>query len=129
MRYRALSDLVAEADRLPSWPWLLAVTGAILCVVAVVALVSQLLDIDVLRWLLGVLAAVLRAVLDVLGYLIGWAGAGLFRALQWFLGVFHLPAPHLELKPPSGDASPGGRAALPEGRAGIDLEAAPDGGR
>ena len=58
MRYRALTDLVAEADRLPSWPWLLAVTGAVLCVVAGAALVNQLLDIDALRWLLGALAGV-----------------------------------------------------------------------
>ena len=102
MRYRALSDLVAEADRLPSWPWLLAVTGAVLCVVAVAALVNQLLGMDVLRWLLGVLAAVLSVVLDALAYVIGWAGAGLVRALQWLLGLIHVRAPHLELEPPSG---------------------------
>ena len=102
MRYLALTDLVAEADRLPSWPWLLAVTGAALCVVAVAALVSQLLDIDVLRWLLGALAGVLAAALDAIAYALAWAGAGLIRALQWLLDLIHVRAPHLELEPPSG---------------------------
>ena len=102
MRYLALTDLVAEADRLPSWPWLLAVTGAVLCIVAVAALVSQLLDIDVLRWLLGALAGVLAAALDAIVYALAWAGAGLIRALQWLLDLIHVRAPHLELEPPSG---------------------------
>jgi hypothetical protein len=102
MRYRALSDLVAEADRLPSWPWLLAVTGVVLCIVAVAALVNQLLDIDVLRWLFGALAGVLSAALDAIAYALAWAGAGLVRVLQWLLGLIHVRAPHLELEPPSG---------------------------
>ena len=130
MRYLALTDLVAEADRLPSWPWLLAVTGAVLCVVAVAALVSQLLDIDVLRWLLGALAGVLAAALDAIAYALAWAGAGLIRALQWLLGLIHVRAPHLELEPPSGTRV---KVVVPpyrEGRARVvDHEAGPDGGR
>ena len=129
MRYLALTDLVAEADRLPSWPWLLAVTGAVLCVVAVAALVSQLLDIDVLRWLLGALAGVLAAALDAIAYALAWAGAGLIRALQWLLGLIHVRAPHLELEPPSG--TPGKVVVPPYRKAapGSSHEAGADGGR
>ncbi len=100
VRYRSLTDLVAPSDRLPSWPWLLAVTGAILCVVAIAALLGQLLDVDVLRWMLSAVAAMLSAALDAIAYVIGWVGAGLVRALGWVLGLFHVRAPHLELKPP-----------------------------
>jgi Domain of unknown function (DUF4129) len=100
MRYRWLTDLVAASDRLPSWPWLLAVTGAILCVVAIAALLSQLMDVDLLRWLLGAAAAVLSTALDAIIYAVGWAGAGLARALGWVLSLFHVRAPHLDLKPP-----------------------------
>ena len=114
MRYLALTDLVAEADRLPSWPWLLAVTGAALCVVVIAALVNQLLGMDVLRWLLGVLAALLSVVLDALAYIIGWAGAGLVRALQWLLGLIHVRAPQLDFEPPSGTP---GKLVVPPYRA------------
>ncbi len=110
VRYRALTDLVAAADRLPSWPWLLAVTGVILSAVAVAALLGQLLDIHLLRWVLDVLGAVLSAVFGIIAYAIGWAGAGLLRALQWTLGLLHVRAPHLELKPPP---APRVRVAVP----------------
>jgi uncharacterized membrane protein len=100
MRYRSLTDLVAATDRLPSWPWLLAVTGAILCVVAIAALLGQLLDVDILRWLLSAAAAVLSATLDAIIYAVGWAGAALARALGWVLSLLHVRAPRLELKPP-----------------------------
>jgi uncharacterized membrane protein YciS (DUF1049 family) len=100
MRYRSLTDLVAASDRLPSWPWLLAVTGALLCVVAIAALLGQLLDVDVLRWLLGAVAAVLSTALDATIYAVGWAGTWLVRALGWLLSLVHVRAPHLDLKPP-----------------------------
>jgi hypothetical protein len=100
MRYRSLTDLVAATDRLPSWPWLLAVTGAILCVVAIAALLGQLLNVEVLRWLLRAAAAVLAMTLDAILYAVGWAGAELGRALGWVLSLIHVRAPHLDLKPP-----------------------------
>ena len=100
MRYRSLTELVAASDRLPSWPWLVAVTGAILCVVAMAALLGQLLSVDILRWLLSAAAAALSTALDAIIYAVGWAGAGLARALGWVLGLFHVRAPHLDLKPP-----------------------------
>jgi hypothetical protein len=100
MRYRSLTELVAASDRLPSWPWLLAVTGAILCVVAIAALLGQLIDVDVLRWLLGAAAAVLSTALDAIIYAVGWVGTGLARALGWVLALFHVRAPHLDLKSP-----------------------------
>ena len=101
MRYRSLTDLVTATDRLPSWPWLLAVTGAILCVVAIAAFLGQLLDVDILRWLLSAAAAMLSTTLDAIIYAVGWAGAGLARALGWVLSLIHVRAPQLELKPPS----------------------------
>ena len=101
MRYRSLTELVAATDRLPPWSWLLAVSGAILCVVAIAAFLGQLLDVEILRWLLGAAAAVLSTTLDAIIYAVGWAGAGLARALGWVLGLIHVRAPHLELKPPS----------------------------
>ena len=76
MRYRSLTELVAATDRPPPWSWLLAVSGAILCVVAIAAFLGQLLDIDVLRWLLGAAAAVLSTTLDAIIYAVGWAGRG-----------------------------------------------------
>jgi hypothetical protein len=100
MRYRALTDLVASADRLPPWPWFLVVTGVVVAVVAVAALLGQLLDLQVLRWVLDLVAALLSAALDAVGWVVAWAGMGLLRALEWLLGLLHLPAPHLELKPP-----------------------------
>ena len=103
MRYLALTDLVAEADRLPSWPWLLAVTGAV--------------AVRRRRRRAG------RASCSTSTCCAGcsvrspgsspppstrsrtplaWAGAGLIRALQWLLDLIHVRAPHLELEPPSG---------------------------
>ena len=55
----------------------LAVAGVVLGVIAVGALLSQVLDVDLVRWVLGVLAGLLRYALDGVAYLIGWAGAGL----------------------------------------------------
>jgi hypothetical protein len=101
VRYLALTDVVADADRLPAVPWLLAITGAVVAMVAISALASQLLTVDVLRWLLGVAGTVLRDALDVLAWLIGWAGAGLLRALDWLLGIFHVNGPDVDWTPPS----------------------------
>lgn len=106
VRYRALTDLVDPAERLPAWPWLLAVVGALLGVIAIGALLSQVLGADVLLWALGVLASVLRYALDGVAYLIGTAGAGLLRGISWLLSVLHVHArdpadlPHLAARPP-----------------------------
>ena len=54
----------------------------------------------ILRWLLSVAAAVLSTTLDAIIYAVGWAGAGLARALGWVLSLIHVRAPRLELKPP-----------------------------
>jgi len=93
VRYQALTDLVDPADRLPAWPWLLAVVGAVLGVIAIGALLTQVLRVDVLLWALGVLGGVLRYALDGVAYVIGYAGAGLLRGLAWLLGALHLHAP------------------------------------
>jgi len=106
VRYQALTDLVDPADRLPAWPWLLAVAGVVLGVIAVGALLSQVLDVDLVRWVLGALAGLLRYALDGAAYLIGWAGAGLLRGIAWLLSVLHVHArdpadvPKLAPRPP-----------------------------
>jgi hypothetical protein len=92
VRYQALTDLVDSADRLPAWPWLLAVTGAVLGVIAIGALLSQVLSIDALHWVLGVFGEVLRYALDGVAYLIGYAGAGLIRGATWLLDALHVHA-------------------------------------
>jgi len=106
VRYRSLTGLVSDADRLPAWPWLLAVAGALLSVVAVAALVGQLLSVDVLRWTLDVLGALLGYVLGALAYLVGWAGAGLLRAATWVLGLVHIHATTTDWTPPLAPKAP-----------------------
>ena len=106
VRYQALTDLVDPADRLPAWPWLLAVAGAVLGVIAIGALLSQVFGVGVLRSALGVVAGVLRYALDGVAYLVGWAGAGIIRGIAWLLSVLHVHArdpaqvPHLARKMP-----------------------------
>jgi hypothetical protein len=94
MRYRDLTDLVDPAERLPAWPWLLAVLGTVLAVVAVGALLSQVLRVDVVLGALDVLAGVLRYALDGVAYVIGFAGAWLLRGIAWLLGLIHVHAVH-----------------------------------
>jgi hypothetical protein len=94
VRCRDLTELVDSAERLPAWPWLLAVVGAVLVVIAIGVLLSQILRVDVLLWALDSLAGVLRYALAGVAYLIGYAGAGLLRGIAWLLGVFHVHALH-----------------------------------
>ena len=76
VRYRSLTDLVADRDRLRAWPWLLAVTAAILGVLAVAALAGQLLDAGGSHGLLASALAVLAYAARVFAYVVGWVGAG-----------------------------------------------------
>jgi len=105
-RYAALSGLVDPADRLPAWPWILSVLGAVLGVIAIGALMSQVLRVDVLLWALDGFAGVLRYALGGVAYLIGSAGAGLLRGISWLLSVLHVHArdpadmPQLAARPP-----------------------------
>ena len=107
VRYQALTDLVDPAERLPVWPWLLAVLGAVLAVIAVGALLSQVLRVDVLLGALHALAVVLRYALEGLAYVVGYAGAGLLRGIGWLLDVIHVHArdpsevPQLAQRPPA----------------------------
>jgi hypothetical protein len=101
VRYRTLADQVDAADRLTHWRWLPAVTAVVLIVIAAGALLSQLLDLDVLQTTLGAVAAVLRYMLAGVAYLIGWAGALLVRGIGWVLGLLNLHAVQNEpLEPP-----------------------------
>jgi hypothetical protein len=107
VRYRDLTDLVDPAERLPAWPWLLAVLGAVLAVIAVGALLGQILRVDVVLGALEVLAGVLRYALDGLAYVIGYAGAGILRGIAWLLGIVHVhtwqphEVPKLAQRPPA----------------------------
>jgi len=106
-RYQALTDLVGPAERMPAWPWLLAVAGAVLVVVAVGALLSQVLRVDAVLWALHLLGGALRFALEGVAYVLGYAGAALLRGIAWVLGAFHLHAPRasdvpgLAAKPPT----------------------------
>ena len=107
MRYRSLTDLVDPAERLPAWAWLLAVLGAVLGVIAVGGLLSQLLRVDVVLGVLDALAGLLRYAFDGLAYVIGYAGASLLRGIAWLLGALHVHAqdpadlPQLAQRPPA----------------------------
>ncbi len=99
VRYEALTDLVDPIERLPAWPWLLAVTGAVLIVIAVGALLSQVLRVETVLGALSVLAGVLRYGLDGLAYLIGYAADELVRAIAALLSMLHLHAWHIVQRP------------------------------
>jgi len=111
-RYDDLTGLVAPSERMPAWPWLLAVAGAVLAVVAVGALLSLVFQVGGVLWVLHGLGAALRYALDAVGYAIAYAGMLLARALSWAIGLLHMRpwykwAPPMKLKPPtiSGNAS------------------------
>lgn len=109
-RAEALSASVPAEDRAPAGRWLLAVVGVLLFVVAVGALVSLLLQVDVLLWALAAAGDVIRYLLQLVAFVVGWVGAGLVRVLSWALGLFHLrPLPPVE--PP---AAPPVHAAVPK---------------
>ena len=104
-RSRALTELVSPAERLPAWPWLLAVAAAVLGVIAVGALLAQVLRVEALLWALEVVGGALRYALDGMAYAIGYAGAGLIRGIAWLLSLIHVSVhpdqvPHLPAKPP-----------------------------
>ena len=89
---RAASTAAAAPgdDRPGTWRWVLAVLGILVLVVAAGALLSLVLRTDVLLWLLAVGGHVLQYLLQLLGFALGWAGAGILRALAWVLGLVHL---------------------------------------
>ena len=120
VRYQTLTDLVDPIERLPAWPWLLAVVGAVLVVIALGALLSQVLRVDVLLWALAVVAGVLRYALLAAAYLIGYAGAGLVRALAWLLGALHLSGWHPVLRPRTRAHAGGAASAQRPRRQGLE---------
>jgi hypothetical protein len=93
LRYRVLADLVPEGDRPAAWPWLLAVAAALAAVLALTALVAELLGVATIH-------AVVSETTTVLAYVGGglaWAIAVAMRALAWLGGLLHLSLPHYEL--------------------------------
>jgi hypothetical protein len=99
-RYRDLIDLVDPAERMPAWPWLLAVAGAVLLVVAVGALLSLAFRVDAILSILHVVGGALRYALDGVAYAFVYAAAALMRGLSWVLGLFHVRAWHGKWAPP-----------------------------
>ena len=76
--------------------------GVLVLVVAAGALLSLVLRVDVILWFLAVAGEVLQYLLRLLAFVLGWAGAGILRALSWLLGLFHLHGlPPVE--PPEGN--------------------------
>jgi hypothetical protein len=93
LRYRVLTDIVSEGDRLPAWPWLAAVTAAIVAVLLVTGLAAELLGG-------GALHAAFSGILTVFAYAFSgaaWAVAEVMRAVAWLGGLVHLHVPHAEL--------------------------------
>ena len=103
-RYQALAATVPAADRAPAWRWLLAVVGVLLLVVVLGALLGLVLRVEMLLWVLDAAGGVLRFLLQWVAFGLGWAGAGILRALAWLLGLFHLhslPTPKPPAAPPA----------------------------
>ena len=107
VRYLELTELVDPAERMPVWPWMLAVAGAVLSVVAVGALLSLVLGVDTVLWALHIGVDVLRFLLAGVVFVFSYAGAGLLRGIAWVLGLVHLhtwtphDVPGLAAKPPT----------------------------
>ena len=92
VRYRSLTDQVANADRLPLLPWLLGVAGTVLGVVAIGMLFIQLFAVDVVR---DALEGGLLHALEGVAYVV----AVILRALDWLFGLLRLRAPSPEALP------------------------------
>ena len=107
LRYRVLTDVVSDDDRLPAWPWLLAVTTAIAAVLVVTGLAAALLGGDTLHTVVDDVLAVIAYVAGVLAWVVAMA----LRGIGWLAGLAHLHLP--ELQPPEVPAG-GGRALRPE---------------
>ncbi len=105
-RYGDLIELVDPAERMPALPWLLAVAGAVLVVVAAGALLSVVLRADAVLWALHALGGVLRFALDGIAFAIGYAGATLARGLAWVLGLLHVHPWHAKWVPPQAPKPP-----------------------
>ena len=89
LRYRVLTDVVSEDDRMPVWPWLLAVTTAIVAVLVVTGLAAALLGGDALH-------SVFDDALTVVAYVVGvlaWGVAEVVRGFAWLGGLAHLHLP------------------------------------
>ena len=99
VRRHTLDDVIDPVERLPAWPWLLAVVGAVLVVVATGALLSVVLRADVVLWLLGMVSTAVRYALVGLVYLVGWAAILLMRGLAWLTTALHLHSWRLRLHP------------------------------
>jgi hypothetical protein len=105
VRYETLAALTPATERPPAWPWLLAVLGASLLVVAAGVLASEVLHVDLLARALTAAGAVLQYLLALVAYAVAWTGGALVRALGWVLGLFNLH--EIKLEPPE-------RPSLPE---------------
>ena len=103
-RANSMGAATPGADRPGAWRWFLAVAGVLLLVVSVGALLSLVLRTDVLLWLLAVAGHLLQYLLQLIGFVLGWAGAGILRALAWLLGLIDVHAlPTVE--PPQSSAA------------------------
>ena len=94
VRRQTLVALVDPAERLPARPWLLAVAGAIVFVVALGLLLGQVLRVGAALGTLDAVALALRYALDVVAYLVAYAAAEAVRAVALVLSVVHVHLGH-----------------------------------
>ena len=104
-RHAAISTMVPHDQLTPAWRWLLAVAGVMALVVAGGLVLGAVLRTDVLLWVLASVGDLLRYLLLVVGYAVGWVGAEAIRGVTWLLHLVHLHAqpPH---QPPEAQPAP-----------------------
>jgi hypothetical protein len=101
VRHQSLVALVAPAERLPARPWLLAVAGAIVFVVALGALLGQVLRVGVALGALDAVAFAVRYGLAVVAYLVVYAAVEAVRAVALLLSVVHVHLGHVSRVSPA----------------------------
>ncbi len=120
-RCESLAALTPPSDRSPAWPWLLAVFGVTLLVVALGLALTQVLEIDLIARALAIVGGVVRYALAWAGYAVGYAGAALIRVFGWVaaqVGVHQIEP----FEPPDSPGLPRDlRSPQPEGGGGRGL--------
>jgi hypothetical protein len=95
-RHLVMRDGMPREHLAPAWPWLLVVAGVVAIVVVVAGLVSLVVRADVVLWAVSLATGGARYLLEVLGFVVSWLGAGLIGAGSWLLDVLDLSSFHRE---------------------------------
>jgi len=92
-----LDDVLAVVDRrhgVSSWGWFLGVMTAVAAVLVGAALLAVVTHGGPLLWTVSLIGHLAWLGLDVVGYIVGWAGYGVLRAFVLLADLAHLPKPH-----------------------------------